>query len=115
MWLIEGLADYAGYKGVQVPVREAAGELHREVAGGRLPTRLPDRADFGAGSARLPQAYEEAWLACRLVAERYGEARLLRLYRAAGRRPDTALRNVLGVGEREFTAMWRDYLREELR
>jgi hypothetical protein len=117
VWLIEGLADYVGYKGVDVPVASAARELRGEVAKGRLPAALPGKEDFSGATGRLPQAYEEAWLACRMVAERYGEARLVHLYRAAGGRegaPADALRQVLGVGTAEFTAMWRDYLRREL-
>ncbi|MCW2903536.1 MAG: hypothetical protein JWO67_5801 [Streptosporangiaceae bacterium] len=115
MWLIEGLADYVGYKNVHVSVRSAAGELRREVVRGRLPRGLPDRTDFGSGSARLPQSYEAAWLACRMVAERYGEPTLLRLYRTAGDRQDAVFREVLGVDSGRFVAMWRDYLRRELR
>ncbi|REE99510.1 hypothetical protein [Thermomonospora umbrina] len=116
VWLIEGLADYVGYKGTDVPVRSAARELHREVADGRPPAALPGPDDFGGGSDRLPQSYAEAWLACRLIAERYGEDRLLELYRAAGRRSqEAALRSVLGIGTAGFTALWRDHLRKELR
>ncbi|MBC6462438.1 basic secretory protein-like protein [Actinomadura sp. HBU206391] len=114
MWLIEGLADYVGYKNARFSVRSAARELRDEVIKGRLPAALPDRTDFGSSSDRLPQAYEEAWLACRMVAERYGEATLLRLYRAAGRRGDAAFKEILDVPPAEFVAMWRDYLRKEL-
>ncbi|HEU5159883.1 MAG TPA: hypothetical protein VFU43_23000 [Streptosporangiaceae bacterium] len=116
-WLIEGLADYVGYKGLDVPVTSAARELRREVSRGRLPAALPRAADFSGAAGRLAQVYEEAWLACRMVAERYGEDRLVRLYRAAGARPDglpDALRRVLGVDTAEFTTMWRGYLRREL-
>jgi hypothetical protein len=113
-WLVEGLADYVGYKGLGVPVSSAARELRREVAGGRLPRALPGSADFSGDSGRLPQAYEEAWLACRMVAGRYGEQRLVRLYRAAGTRPGDPFRRVLGVDAAEFTSMWRGYLRREL-
>ncbi|HEX6468081.1 MAG TPA: hypothetical protein VF069_03225 [Streptosporangiaceae bacterium] len=113
-WLVEGFADYVGYKGLDVPVASAARELRREVAGGRLPSALPGPADFSGASGRLPQAYEEAWLACRMVAGRYGEERLVRLYRVAGARPGEAFRRVLGVDAAEFTSMWRDYLRREL-
>jgi hypothetical protein len=112
-WLIEGFADYVGYKGVAISVRSAARELRRDVADGKVPRALPGPQDFAGASGRLSQAYEEAWLACRMVAERYGEPRLVRLYRAAGRRPD-AIREVLGVDDAEFTAMWRSYLRREL-
>ena len=113
VWLIEGFADYVGYKGLRVPVRTAAGELRREIGAGRTPRELPGAAEFSGASGRLSAAYEEAWLACRMVAERYGEDRLVRLYRAAGARSD-ALRRVLGVDIGEFTAMWRAYLRQEL-
>lgn len=116
IWLIEGLADYVGYKGVKVSVRSAARELGREVKAGRLPARLPARNDFGGESSRMPQAYEEAWLACRLIADHFGEDTLLRLYRAAGRQPEaTALRQVLGLDVGGFTALWHAYLRKELR
>ncbi|MFI6516594.1 hypothetical protein ACIBF1_13630 [Spirillospora sp. NPDC050679] len=116
VWLIEGLADYVGYRGTRVGVRAAAGELAREVAGGRPPAALPGPEAFEGGSDRLAQSYQESWLACRMIAERYGEATLLRLYRAAGRMSeDAALRSVLGVDRARFTARWRDYLRRELR
>jgi hypothetical protein len=114
MWLIEGLADYVGYKNTGFGPRSAARELRDEVAKGRLPATLPGRDDFDSSSDRLPQAYEEAWLACRMVADRYGEATLLRLYRAAGTRGDAAFHQILGVRPAEFVAMWRDYLRKEL-
>jgi hypothetical protein len=114
IWLIEGLADYVGYRGEKVGVRSAARELRREVAAGRLPRELPGGAGFGGGG-RMPQAYQEAWLACRMIAERYGESALPRLYDAAGRQPqDAALRAVLGMGTSTFTAQWRAYLTKEL-
>jgi hypothetical protein len=113
VWLIEGLADYVGYQGVPVSVRSAARELRRDVANGRTPRTLPDGPAFSGPAGRLSQAYQGAWLACRMVAERYGEDRLARLYREAGTRPD-ALQRVLGVNTAEFTAMWRAYLRREL-
>ncbi|MBC6465366.1 hypothetical protein HKK74_07655 [Actinomadura alba] len=115
MWLIEGLADYVGYKNTRFSVRSAARELRNEVIRGHLPDALPGRADFDGSSSRLPQSYAEAWLACRMVADRYGEAALMRLYRAAGRRGDVAaFAEVLDVRPAEFTRMWRDYLRKEL-
>ncbi|GAA1887575.1 hypothetical protein [Actinomadura bangladeshensis] len=115
LWLIEGFADYVGYRRVQIGVRAAAGELRREVAAGRVPAALPAAADFAGGSPRLSQAYQEAWLACRMIADRYGEATLVRLYRTAGRAPEaTALRDVLGLTRDRFTILWRDYVKKEL-
>ena len=115
LWLIEGFADYVGYLRTRVGVRVAAGELRREEAAGRVPSRLPSADAFSGGSERLSQAYQEAWLACRMVADRYGEATLVRLYRTAGRVPEAAaLRDVLGLTRERFTALWRDYLQREL-
>ncbi|MFA1547456.1 hypothetical protein [Actinomadura chokoriensis] len=115
LWLIEGFADYVGYRRVRIGARSAAGELRREVAAGRIPAALPAAGDFAGGSPRLSHAYQEAWLACRMVADRYGEATLVRLYRAAGRVPEaTALRDVLGLTRDRFTAQWRDYVKKEL-
>ncbi|QFG25796.1 hypothetical protein [Actinomadura sp. WMMB 499] len=115
LWLIEGFADYVGYRGTGVDVRAAAAELRREVAAGRPPARLPAADAFAGGARRLSQAYQEAWLACRMIAERYGEATLVRFYRAAGRTPlTTALRDALGLTPARFTALWRDHLEKEL-
>ncbi|MEV5571180.1 hypothetical protein AB0L06_14115 [Spirillospora sp. NPDC052269] len=115
IWLIEGFADYVGYRDARVPVKSAARELAADVAAGRVPEALPTRDDFDGASGRLSQAYQEAWLACRMVADRYGETALVRLYRAAGREPEAAaLRRILGLPPDTFTADWRDYLRKEL-
>ncbi|MBG0829355.1 hypothetical protein HS041_16430 [Planomonospora sp. ID67723] len=107
MWLSEGFADYVGYSGSGLAVRTVAAELAAEVAAGVLPDRLPGPADFAPGAARLAQAYEEAWLACRYVAERFGERTLVRLYGGD-------VGTVLGLTPAEFTAGWRDYLRKEI-
>ncbi|MQY02496.1 hypothetical protein [Actinomadura macrotermitis] len=116
LWLIEGLADYVGYRTASVGVRAAAGELRREILAGRTPAALPGRAAFEPSGGRLAQSYQEAWLACRMIVERYGEAALVRLYRAAGRVPEpAALREVLGLTPERLTAQWREYLWKELR
>ncbi|MEU4833985.1 hypothetical protein [Streptosporangium sp. NPDC023615] len=107
MWLSEGFADYAGYRDAGIPVRTAAAELAAEVRAGVLPARLPGTADFAPGAARLAQAYEEAWLACRFVAERFGEKALVRLY-------GSDVGSTLGLSAAGFTRAWRDYLRREL-
>ncbi|GAA4625535.1 hypothetical protein GCM10023196_030080 [Actinoallomurus vinaceus] len=123
MWLIEGLADYVGYKKAGVSTRAAARELAAQLASGDVPAAPPGRSAFSGSGERLSAAYEEAWLACRMIAERYGEGRLVRLYRTAASEPgdagdprieDRALRSVLGIGSSEFAAQWRAYLRKEL-
>ncbi|GAA3421382.1 hypothetical protein GCM10018952_67820 [Streptosporangium vulgare] len=71
------------------------------------PPGSPGPADFAPGAPRLAQAYEEAWLACRFVAERFGEKALVRLY-------GSDVGSTLGLPVAEFTGAWRDYLRKEL-
>ncbi|GAA0324994.1 hypothetical protein NE235_06060 [Actinoallomurus spadix] len=123
MWLVEGLADYVGYKDAGVPTRAAGRELAGLISSEGLPAAPPGRDAFTGSGERLSAAYEEAWLACRMIAERYGEGRLVRLYRTAEAEPgtagdprieDRALRAVLGVDSSRFAAQWRAYLRKEL-
>ncbi|WP_345666657.1 hypothetical protein [Streptomyces similanensis] len=122
LWLSEGYADWAGYRGAGRTPDEVAPELQRAVAAGRAPTALPADADFGfAGDAtRLAQAYEGGWLACRMIAAHWGEDRLDAFYRAVGTHPrragavEDALRTVLHTTLPEFTARWREYLRAQL-
>ncbi|MFI9082222.1 hypothetical protein ACIGW8_38385 [Streptomyces sioyaensis] len=87
LWLSEGFADWAAYRGVHRKAVTTAPELTRAVAGGKLPARLPTDADFGfrAGADRLAKAYEGSWLACRMIAEKWGEAKLIAFYKAAGK------------------------------
>ncbi|MEU8787452.1 hypothetical protein [Streptomyces sp. NPDC048637] len=87
LWLSEGFADWAAYRGIRRKAALTAPELTRAVATGKLPARLPTDEDFGfkAGADRLAKAYEGSWLACRMIAEKWGEARLIAFYRAAGK------------------------------
>jgi hypothetical protein len=116
LWLSEGLADWIGYRGTGQTPKEVAPELSRDVAAGRLPDALPSDADFGTTANGLAQSYEGAWLACRLIADRWGDAKLLALYRAAGdgATADAAMRRTLGIGLEDFTARWRAYAEREL-
>ncbi len=121
-WLQEGFADYVGFAGTGVPTPVIAAELGRDVRAGRLPRRLPGNRQFAGSSPRLAQAYQQGWLACRLIATRTGPAGLVRFYRqvgtstaATGPAVDHALHQVLHLSTRQFTALWRNYLRHQLR
>jgi hypothetical protein len=117
VWLYEGFADYAGYRDAGLPVRVAAAELAADVRAGRLPRSLPGPAAFAPNPqspVRLAEAYQEAWLACRFIADRFGEGNLVRLYRDARRRGvDQALAS-LGLTAGSLTARWRGYVRDQL-
>lgn len=116
LWLSEGVADWTAYRESGRRPQQIAPELTRDVVAGRLPTALPADGDFAAGATGIAQAYEQAWLACALIAGRYGTDRLVAFYRAVGaadgqgedrdRRTDRLLRGELGVGLAEFTALW---------
>ena len=122
VWLAEGFADYVGYAAVDLPLALSARELRKDVRAGRLPTALPADDAFRGDNAALAQAYEQAWLAVRLLAEQHGEPALLRFYRAVGAARDVepaaavdaALRSELGTDLAAFTGAWRDALRRDL-
>ncbi|MFJ9851848.1 hypothetical protein [Streptomyces sp. NPDC101150] len=87
LWLSEGFADWVAYRRIRREAASTAPELSRAVAQGAAPDRLPTDEDFGfqAGADRLAKAYEGGWLACRMIADKWGEAKLIAFYRAAGR------------------------------
>ncbi len=122
LWLSEGYADWVGYLGSGRSPSQAAPELWRAVSEGSGPRELPADADFGfTGDAnKLARAYESGWMACRMIADHWGEVRLGEFYRAVGaheRREgavEGALKDVLGTSQADFTARWREYLRAQL-
>lgn len=117
IWLSEGFADYVAYRATPVPTSIVASDLFDDVRAGDLPRRLPDDADFDASRGDIAWAYEGAWLASRMLAERFGEKKLVALYaslvdsRGPGW-PREAV-EVLGVGQRQITRDWKAYLRQK--
>ncbi|MFF7372470.1 hypothetical protein [Streptomyces tricolor] len=122
LWLSEGYADWVGYLGTGRTPAEAAPELARAVRDGEVPDALPADDDFAftREPVRLARAYEGGWLACRMIADRWGAARLGAFYRSVGAHGqrtgavEEALRTVLGTTPGEFTARWRAYLTAQL-
>lgn len=122
MWLSEGFADWVAYRGTGRTAGETAPELRDAVRGGDVPGALPDDEGFafGGDTAALARAYEGGWLACDLIADRWGEDELREFYRTVGEAEhregavERALGEVLGVTADEFTAQWQDHLRERL-
>ncbi|MER5222788.1 hypothetical protein [Streptomyces flaveus] len=122
LWLSEGYADWVGYRGTGRAPAQVAPELRDAVREGRMPGGLPADKDFefGGEAGGLAQAYEAGWMACRLIAERWGEVRLGEFYRAVGAHGtregavQTAMREVLDTTPDKFTERWRAYLRSQL-
>ncbi|WP_238334982.1 DUF4412 domain-containing protein [Kribbella amoyensis] len=115
LWLAEGFADYVAFTAVSVQDESAAKELFKAVRAGKVPKTLPPPEAFAATSSELPQAYESGWLACRLIAEREGQSKLVKFYRTvhASKSPTglaDAFRTVLGTTEQQFVADWQKYI-----
>lgn len=121
MWLLEGFADYAGYRDSGIPPEQAAPDLTELVRSGQPPAELPGDGDFRAGASQLDLAYQEAWTVVSYLARRIGEPRLVELYRriagltgASRSEVDAALREVAGLDRAELIAGWRAFLRGHL-
>lgn len=122
LWLSEGYADWVGYRGTGRTPSQAAPELSQAATEGKLPAALPSDPDFGFGSdaSGLARAYESGWMACRMIADRWGEVRLGEFYQAVGAHEERAgavedaMAKVLGTTPGEFTEQWREYLRAQL-
>lgn len=121
-WLSEGLADRIAYRGTGRTAGEIAPELQRAVRRGEVPAALPSDGDFafGGDADRLARAYESGWLACELIAQRWGEKPLTDFYGAVGAHSgragavENALHDILSTTPEDFTARWRAYLRQRL-
>ncbi|MEV6332796.1 hypothetical protein [Streptomyces sp. NPDC051909] len=122
VWLSEGFADWVAYRGTGRTPAQAAPELARAVRAGDTPPGLPDDKEFafGGDGEAMARAYESGWLACAMVADRWGETGLTDFYRAVGAHPrregavEKALREVLDTTPEQFTADWRAYLADRL-
>ncbi|MFH8888841.1 hypothetical protein [Streptomyces sp. NPDC017949] len=117
LWLSEGFADWVAYRDTGLSPAEAAPALGRAVRSGEVPAELPpDEAfSFGGDPEAQARAYEGAWLACRLVADKWGGAALTALYERAGREPlPTATVETVGGDPAGLTTAWQAALRTEL-
>ena len=111
-WLLEGFADYVALRDAGLPDRTTLGRAISSARREGVPRVLPTAADLGTRAEGLQASYEEAWLACRVIAERLGERRLLDVYAAAtrGEPLDAALRRA-GLPVQDLTRAWRGRLR----
>lgn len=118
LWLSEGFADWAAYRDSGRTPAEAAPALARAVRRGDLPAALPGPSAFAFGGDpdALARAYEGSWLACRLIARRWGEAALVSLYEKSGRESlPVAVADALGTDPAGLTRTWQQELTREFR
>jgi hypothetical protein len=100
LWLVEGFAEYVAYRSEQV-----SNLFARRALDGYQTGTAPPGADF----YRDGRNYVLGWLACRMIAQKYGEAALIALYEAYRNTRD-ALRQVLGVDEAAFDGDYVSYV-----
>ena len=121
VWLTEGLAEYFGYLGTGIPDSVVGAGVFDQVRASGVPHALPadDAFAFDLSSDQRSLVYEQGWAACRMVADRYGQARLVPFYVAAvnangspQERVDQAARKVLGINGRTFVAQWQQWLQD---
>lgn len=89
-WILEGFADYSGYRGSGSEFTSVAPTLSEVVRTGGPPSVLPEDSDFTAGGLRATLAYESAWSVCAFVAEQSGEPALRSLYERLSTGPKSA-------------------------
>jgi hypothetical protein len=115
IWLSEGFADYVAYEATPVPTAIVASDVLDDVRDGKGPKQLPLDDAFDASRGDIAAAYEGSWLACRMLADRYGQKKLVRLYVAltdsAGTGWPDELEDVLGIDDKTLVRDWRAYLR----
>jgi hypothetical protein len=119
MWMLEGFANYVGYRDSGIPLSVGAADVADLVRNGTPPTDLPADGDFAAAGDKINLAYDEAWTLTSFIADTFGQHALVTLYqRVAGGPPgadlDVALHDVLGVDKAGLVAGWQDYLRRKL-
>ena len=120
-WLLEGFADYVGYRDSGVTLAEGAPDLAKQVRDEGPPTALPEDRAFRSSGSDLDLAYQQSWSLARYVADRYGEDTLVELYRtlaaagpASARRPTTCCARCSAVDRARAGGGWQYYLRKAL-
>lgn len=112
VWLQEGFADYVSMAAQHLPVTVLASQALQRVRRHGPPRSLPGSSDFQPENPTLGATYELAWLACRRLADRYGQRGLVRLYRRvdSGVALNAALGRLFGTDRKTLVAGWQDYL-----
>jgi hypothetical protein len=103
LWLVEGFAEYVAYK------PEAVSNLFAKRALATYATSLtPPGTDFYDDGRK----YVLGWLACRMIAQKYGEAKLIALYEAYrdSAAATDAMEAVLGMDETSFNLQYASYV-----
>jgi hypothetical protein len=105
-WLVEGFAEYVSYKGASI-VQSKLKQALKGVA--------TDDLYGGDKFYDEPMNYITAWLACRMISEKYGEAKLIELYEKfqSTSVEDTVVNQVLGISRAQLVTDWQAYVAKQ--
>lgn len=110
-WLLEGFADYVALREVRLPDEITLGQAIELARRDGPPDQLPGPAEFDTRAENLQAVYEQAWLACRIIAERLGDRGLVLVHDAASSgEPMGQALGQAGLAVPELTQTWRDRL-----
>jgi hypothetical protein len=112
LWVAEGFADYVALHDDRAPLSVSAGQVLRRVKADGPPKKLPSEDDFDESAHGLSATYESAWMAFRMLGQRYGDAAVGGFYAdvVGGSDVDAAARRAFGLSVADITADWRVYL-----
>jgi hypothetical protein len=105
-WLVEGFAEYVSYKGANIS-KEGLQRALRGVS--------TDDLHAGEQFYSEPMNYITGWLACRMIAENYGEAKLIALYERfqTTSDEDVVVGQVLGIPRATLIKQWQEYVAKQ--
>ncbi|MFI7047790.1 hypothetical protein [Streptosporangium sandarakinum] len=117
-WVVEGFAEYSANRGRPITANlryeegraYLAGRLSQQFTG-----RIPDNILWDV-KGMTSVNYLMGHLAMQLIAEKYGEPKLVEFVTACYHdgKPEDALQKVLGIGKDRFQQQWADYVRSRL-
>jgi len=122
LWMLEGFADYAGYRGSGTAIASGAPEVAQLVRTVGAPTALPVDADFAptGPTTRAALAYQLSWTFAEFLAQTRGEAALIQAYRSVAAlaaptsaQVDAAL-SAAGAPTDVLVAQWGQWLAAQL-
>jgi hypothetical protein len=114
-WMAEGYAEYLSRRPDVITE-----SFFRLASKNKLPSHLPSNSEWAKGDG--PALYDEAWLACRLIARDWSERKLVAMYTQLSAIQNTdsladdarerAFRSVLGISADAFDQRWKRYMHD---
>jgi hypothetical protein len=107
-WLVEGFAEYVSYNKQQI-----SAELLKKALKDAKTVDLEPGDEFYDD----PLNYLTGWLACRMISEKFGQAKLIELYEGfqTTGNEDNVIDKILGIPRTELIRQWQAYVAKQQR